>query len=86
MNIVTERRRFRRQFNDEQWAALTADTEFKAAWESDDFIRAGERVGPVLIGTRQKWCRFKLRENKKRIKEAEFLKQVEASFERLRGL
>jgi hypothetical protein len=76
MNIVTERKRFRGQFNDEEWAALTADTEFKTAWESDDFIRAGERVGDVLIGTRQKWHRLKLREHKKQ----EFLKAAERNF------
>jgi hypothetical protein len=39
MNIVMERKRFRRQFNDEQWAALAADTKFKTAWDSDDIIR-----------------------------------------------
>jgi hypothetical protein len=71
MNIVTERKRFRKQFNDEQWAALTANTEFKTVWDSDDIIRAGERVAGILIGTRQEWRKCKLREYKERIKEIE---------------
>jgi hypothetical protein len=53
MNIATERKRFRRQFNDEQWVVLTADTKFMTAWDSDDIIRAGERVADILIGTRK---------------------------------
>jgi hypothetical protein len=78
MNTVTERVRFRRQFNDEQWAALTADIEFKHAWDADDIIRAGERVGDVLIGTQQKWRTAKLREHKQRIKETEYLEILKA--------
>jgi len=50
---------------------LTANAEFKTAWDSDDIIRAGERVTGILIGTRQEWRKRKLHEYKERIKEIE---------------
>ena len=55
INNEAERRRFRRQFDDDEWAALTADTEFKKAWEDNDIIKAGEQAMGVVAGTRQEW-------------------------------
>jgi len=50
MNPETERKKFRRQFNDEQWLWLTANAEFKAAWETENFVRAGEIANPLIKG------------------------------------
>jgi hypothetical protein len=48
MNPEEERKRFRKQFNDFQWSELLANPEFKSAWDSSNFTRAGEIAPRVL--------------------------------------
>ena len=50
MNPETERKKFRRQFTDEQWLRLIANDEFNAAWEKDNFVKAGEIASPLIMG------------------------------------
>ena len=50
MNPDMERKRFRQQFNDEQWLRLYANAEFMAAWDAGNFVRAGEIANPLIKG------------------------------------
>ena len=45
-----ERQRFRQQFDDNEWFLLIANVEFKSAWDSDNFVRAGEIANPIIKG------------------------------------
>ena len=50
MDPQLERRRFRSQYSDNQWSLLLANAEFEAAWESGNFVRAGELADPIVYG------------------------------------
>jgi hypothetical protein len=50
MDPEMERKRFRRQFTNEQWLRLIANEEFKTAWETDNFVKAGEIASPLIMG------------------------------------
>jgi hypothetical protein len=42
--------RFRKQFDDEEWAKLNKNTEFKEAVVSDDKIKAAALADKILVG------------------------------------
>jgi hypothetical protein len=50
MDPQFERRRFRSQYSDSEWSLLLANAQFKAAWESGNFVRAGELADPIMYG------------------------------------
>jgi hypothetical protein len=93
MNPLTsdaERKKFRGQFSDKEWAALLADTAFEFEWDAGDLVRAGELCGNILRGTREKWMNKKRakarkqdRERMKEMKHQERLKEALEVFRRL---
>jgi hypothetical protein len=50
MNTENEYPKFRKQFKDYQWERLNSNLEFKAAVAGDDFDKAMELAGRILIG------------------------------------
>ena len=50
MNIETEAKKFKAQYDDEDWAELMNDSEFKKAWESNSLVKAGELAQEITIG------------------------------------
>jgi len=50
VNIENYYRRFRNQFKDSQWETLNSNLEFKALVAGDDFDKAMELAGRILIG------------------------------------
>ena len=50
MDPQLERRRFRSQYNDDEWSLLLANGEFRAVWECGNFVRAGELADPIVYG------------------------------------
>ncbi len=50
MGTQLDRRRFRWQYSNIEWSLLLANAEFKAAWESGNFVRAGELAEPIVYG------------------------------------
>jgi hypothetical protein len=82
-----ERKKFRGQFSDTEWATLVADAAFKFEWDAGDLVRAGELCGNILRGTRKEWLKKKrakarkqARERMKDMKHQEFLKEAERLF------
>ena len=50
MSQEERRKKFRRQYSDEQWSRLYANAEFKAAWDSGNIDRAWEVANPMIYG------------------------------------
>jgi hypothetical protein len=50
MNIENIYPRFRKQFEDYEWEKLNSNFDFKAAVAADDFDKAMELAGRILIG------------------------------------
>ena len=50
MSDDIESKKFRAQFDDEDWSKLMKDAEFNLAWESGYFVKAGEVAPTILIG------------------------------------
>jgi hypothetical protein len=48
--MTDENLRFKNQFSEKQWSKLMADNYFKAAWDSNDFIKAGEIASTIIYG------------------------------------
>jgi hypothetical protein len=43
-------RNLKNQFDDVEWHKLTKDSEFNLAWDSGDFVKAGELAAVILFG------------------------------------
>ena len=86
MKSDKERAKFKKQFKDEQWATLIADSKFKFAWDCNDIVKAGELVGGILFGTRQEWLRRKRRGEKERVREAEFQERLKEAERKMKFL
>jgi hypothetical protein len=50
MSDKSESKKFRSQFDDEDWSKLMKDAEFNIACDSGDFVKAGELAPAILIG------------------------------------
>jgi hypothetical protein len=50
MSDKSESKKFRSQFHDEEWSKLMKDTEFNIAWDSGDFVKAGELASAIMFG------------------------------------
>ena len=67
MNPEIECRKFKKQFSNKDWSQLVANSEFNAAWENSNLVRAGE-LAPMIL--------FPEAKNKKERREARQLKKI----------